>query len=260
MKNQERVKIGEDRSLAIFIDGNEFTFSDRDYLKSDRGKILLKHGSVMRLAELNHVVVEEPVLLSSHNPLIYVFKRTAVFGGKRFSAVGETNKMTLFDDIMKANPATTADNRAYERAVLSVLGVYGDLYGASEINYKDKGGNEPPSVSKATAKEKEDQTQKIEVTDKTSEEKESSDTGSRLPVWWEDVGFGDYKESELDPETFIVQLGPSAGKNWTVKQLYDYNYKGCLYFAERSALDKAKDDLRKQVFACRRAIKKYGLK
>ena len=40
MKNQERVKIGEDRSLAVFIDGNEFTFSDRDYLKSDRGKIL----------------------------------------------------------------------------------------------------------------------------------------------------------------------------------------------------------------------------
>ena len=104
MKNQERVKIGEDRSLAVFIDGSEFTFSDRDYLKSDRGKILLKHGSVMRLAELNHVVVEEPVLLSSHNPLIYVFKRTAVFGGKRFSAVGETNKMTLFDDIMKSNP------------------------------------------------------------------------------------------------------------------------------------------------------------
>ena len=265
MEKTKRVRIGEDRSLIIELDCGEFHFSDKDYLKSDRGKIMLKHGSVMQLADRANVVVDEPEMITSQGPMIYVFSRTASCGGKTFTAIGETNKLSLFDDIMKMNPATTADNRAYERAVLSVLGIYGDLYGASEINYKDRDGTLPSTVSKTAAKTKKDHTESL---DESNAEKESAavqadDTPKgvqKKPVWWDEIGFGEFKESELDPETFIVTMGPSADKNWTVKQLYDYDYKGCVYFAERSALDKAKDDLKKQAYACRRAIRKYGLK
>ena len=261
MKKTERVTIGEDRTLTVFVGDTEHKFSERDYLKSDKGKILLRHGSVMRLAEKANVVVGEPVLIATHSPVIYVFSRSATYGSKQFTAIGETNRVNLFDNVMLSNPASTADNRAYERAVLSVLGLYGDLYGASEINYKDKDGDSPSPVSKTTAKTKKDQAQTIE------EPANASDSASgyaeqeepKTPVWWNDTGVGVFKESELDPETCIVTLGSSAGKNWTVKQLYDYDYKGCMYFAERSALDKAKDDLRKQVYACRRAIRKYGM-
>lgn len=264
MEKTKRVRIGEDRSLIVELGCGEFQFSDKDYLKSDRGKILLKHGSVMRLAESANVVVGEPIMITTQGPMIYVFSRTATCGGKSFTAIGETNKLSLFDDIMRMNPATTADNRAYERAVLSVLGIYGDLYGASEINYKDKGGTTPSPVSKTAAKTKNDQTEPLDESDaddstatvQAGEKKGEQDK----PVWWNDIGFGEFKESELEPDTFIVTLGPSADKNWTVKQLYDYDYRGCVYFAERSALDKAKDDLKKQVYACRRAIRKYGLK
>lgn len=114
MEKTKRVRIGEDRSLIIELDCGEFHFSDKDYLKSDKGKIMLKHGSVMQLADRANVVVDEPKMITSQGPMIYVFSRTASCGGKTFTAIGETNKLSLFDDIMKMNPATTADGRKRE--------------------------------------------------------------------------------------------------------------------------------------------------
>ena len=163
---------------------------------------------------------------------------------------------------MKITPATTADNRAYERAVLKLLGLYGDVYGASEIDYRD--GKKPSSVSqnepkKATA-ENDTTTQAEEKNEDTDVQGASSVTSSQQPPWWDDTGFGAYKESELDPDTFIVTQGPFAGKNWTVRQLYDYQFKSCKYFADRTKLEEANEEFRKQVYACRRAIRKYGMK
>ena len=226
MEMPERIKENPNKTLTVFVDEAEFEIGEKQYLKSDKGRILLKHKTIEHLAELAGVTVEGPQLVHTHSPVVYIFSRTATRGNKRVTEIGESNGQSLYDEIMKVTPATTADNRAYERAVLKVLGIYGEVYGASEI-------------------------------DDTSAT-QNAKTGN--PVWWDDTGVGAYKESELEPDTFIVTQGQFAGKNWTVKQLFDYQYKSCLYFAERANLETASDDYKKQVYACRRAIRKYGLK
>lgn len=124
MEMPDRYTINPDGSLTVYVDSQEYTFSKSQYLKSDKGRILMKHQAVAMLAEMTGVKVKEPVLLSNYNPVIYVFSRTAVRGNDSFAAVGESNRKNLFCDVMMMTPATTADNRAYERAVLGILGFF----------------------------------------------------------------------------------------------------------------------------------------
>ena len=67
--------------------------------------------------ELDHAVVEATVW--SDNP-----PRTV-------TAIGEATALSLTNDIAKANPVITADNRAFDRAVLKYLGL-NNIYAASE--------------------------------------------------------------------------------------------------------------------------------
>ncbi len=264
MEMPERVKVNNDKTLTVYVGEAPFEIGEKQYLKSDNGKILLKHRTIVELAELGGVTVEEPILVHTHSPVVYIFSRKATWNGKSCTELGESNSQSLFDDIMKITPATTADNRAYERAVLKVLGIYGDVYGASEIDYRDGKPKAPSSVSKTEPKSKKDSTGDAQHGDESNAAEETS-TEVRTPetdkpFWWDDTGVGSFKDSELDPDTFIVTQGPSAGKSWTVKQLYDYQYSSCKYFAERAKLETCDEDFKKQVYACRRAIRKYGLK
>ncbi len=264
MEMPERVKVNSDKTLTVYVGEAPFEISEKQYLKSDNGKILLKHRTIVELAELSGITVEEPILVHTHSPVVYIFSRKATWNGKSCTELGESNSQSLFDEIMKITPATTADNRAYERAVLKVLGIYGDVYGASEIDYRDGKPKAPPSVSKSEPKNNKDSTSDAKHGDENKAEEEApkevtkAETGK--PFWWDDTGVGSFKDSELDPDTCIVTQGPSAGKSWTVKQLYDYQYSSCKYFAERANLDTSDDNFKKQVYACRRAIRKYGFK
>lgn len=265
MEMPERVKMNSDNSLELLLENADeyFTVDQKQYFKSDKGKILLKHQTIMQLADLLGVVVGPPVLVHSHNPVVYVFSRTATLGNRTCTEIGESNSLNLFDEIMKINPASTADNRAYDRAVLKLLKIYGEVYGASEMNYKDEKISSAASTKEPKQnKDSASTTGSDAMTEPVTSEQDGSSAQEEKgnPFWWEDTGVGMFKESELEPETVIVTQGPCAGKNWTIKQLYDYQYDSCVYFAERKALDTASDDFKKQVYACRRAIRKYGLK
>lgn len=254
MEMPERVKVNPDDTLTVFVDSAEYSFSRNQYLKTDKGKILLRHQAIVLLAEMIGVKVKAPVLLSNYNPVIYVFARTAIRGNEEYTAVGESNKANLFSEVMQKTPATTADNRAYERAVLGILGLYGELYGASEMNLKDSEKAAPEKKKSPPEKKPEP----VKETEPKDEPKDASDSGE--PFWWNETGKGVYTDRVLDPETFIITEGPCKGKNWTTKQLYDYQYKSCLYFAERTNLESATEDFKKQVYSCRRAIRNYGLR
>ncbi len=255
MDMPERVIVNSDETLTVYVDSQEYKFAKHQYLRSDKGRILMKHQAVAILAEMTGVKVQAPVLLSNFNPVIYVFARTATRGNDTFTAVGESNSKNLFSDVMLMTPATTADNRAYERAVLGILGLYGEIYGSSEMNFKDGDKSKTEQKKSETVKKNEEKPATVEP--KSSETEQTKETE---PFWWNDTGMGVYTDRVLDPETFIITEGPCGGKNWTTKQLYDYQYKSCLYFAERADLDIAKDDFKKQVYSCRRAIRKYGLR
>lgn len=260
----ENFEIRDNGVLVIFVNEVEFEFVEKDdFIYSDKKKIILKHHAVINLANNAKIKVGPPTLLSSHDPGSFVFCREAEMSdGTRYCAVGEANgvKDNLWSEYLQQYPAETADNRAYERAVLGIVGLYGKIYGGSEIPFSD----EHRSVAvpeKAPEKQAEEQhaEQTVEKVDEVQNAPAEASVES-LPKWWNDIGVGLYTDKQLDPDTFIVTQGQCKGKNWTVKYLYDYNYKSCWYFATRDLENAPSEDFTKQVYACRRAVKKYGIK
>lgn len=258
MELLEHVIRNDDKTLTIKLNYGDFDIKAEQYLLSDNGKILLKHQTVSMLADAIGINVGKPTLIISHNPAVYVFSRTVSLGDTEITEIGESNSANMFDEVMKVNPATIADNRAYERAVLKLIGIYGEVYGSSEMDFKDD--KKKSAVSKKEPKKQNDTLKDDD--DKANKEVEKSKAAvpDGTPFWWNDTGMGAFRESQLDPEVAIVTQGPCSGKNWTVKQLYDYQYKSCVFFAERTNLENASDDFKIQVYACRRVIRKYGLK
>ena len=259
----ENFKIREDGTLVIIIDEVEYEFREMDdFIYSDKKKIILKHHAVINLASNANIKVGPPVLLSSHNSGCFVFYREATLGdGTRYYAIGEANdvKDNLWSEYLQQYPAETADNRAYERAVLGAIGLYGKIYGGSEIPFAD-GAKEEKTQPVVVPKTEQDAAKAV------SEEKPEVETvtpaaiDKNLPKWWNDIGTGLYTDKQLDPETFIVTEGQCKGKNWTVKYLYKFNYQSCWYFATRDLENAPSEEFTKQVYACRRAIRQYGIK
>ena len=263
MMMPENYEIRQNGKLVIIVNEVEYEFNENeDFIYSDKKKIILKHHAVINLASNANIKVGPPILLSSHDYNCFVFSREAVCSdGFRFYAIGEANglKDNLWSEYLQQYPAETADNRAYERAVLGALGLYGKVYGGSEIPFADecKADNFEKDTSDNNQDAESEEVQKEIQTDETIHNAEIS---SELPKWWNDIGTGLYTDKQLDPETFIVTQGQCKGKNWTVKYLYDFNYKSCWYFATRDLDNAPSEEFTKQVFSCRRAIRKYGIK
>jgi len=259
----DNFEIREDGTLVIIVNEVEYEFKEKDdFIYSDKKKIILKHHAVINLSLNANIKVGPPMLLSSHSTGCFVFSREATLSdGTRFSAIGEENDVrdNLWSEYLQQYPAETADNRAYERAVLGAVGLYGKIYGGSEIPFADSSKPEKNlAVIPAETKK--------EIGEQTSDDgaEQGSDTpaetNDNLPKWWNDIGVGLYTDKQLEPETFIVTQGQCKGKNWTVKYLYDFNYKSCWYFATRDLENAPSEEFTKQVYACRRAIRKYGIK
>ena len=259
----DNFEIREDGTLVIIINEVEYEFKEMDdFIYSDKRKIILKHHAVINLASNANIKVGPPILLSSHNAGCFVFYREAILSdGTKYYAIGESNdvKDNLWSEYLQQYPAETADNRAYERAVLGAVGLYGKIYGGSEIPFADGAKEDKtPPTTKPEVKESAAEPVAEEV---TSAESETSEVATEsLPKWWNDIGIGLYTDKQLEPETFIVTQGQCKGKNWTVKYLYDFNYKSCWYFATRDLENAPSEEFTKQVYACRRAIRKYGIK
>ncbi len=255
MEMPENYRIDGDK-LIITVNEVDYEFTEKkDFIRSDSDKLLMKHHAIVTLAQNANITVSMPVLMSSHDAGSFVIAREAKRAdGVRLSAVGEANKDNLFSEYLQQYPAETADNRAYDRAVLGVVGVYGRIYSTSEFSFNDA--ENKPKAKKETNIEKPVETSS-DAEDTATETVESND--GELPAWWNDVGVGVYSDAQLAPETFIVTEGQCKGRSWTVKNLYDCRYDSCWYFATRT-LDNAKsEDFIKQVYSCRRAIKKYGI-
>ncbi len=255
MQMPENFRI-EGNKLIVIVGEVEFEFAEKtDFIRSDSEKILMKHNAIVTLAQGANISVSMPQLLSSHDTSSFVIVREAKKeDGTRYSAVGEANKDNLFSEYLIQYPAETADNRAYDRAVLGVVGVYGKVYSSSEIPFNDTDksntvkNNTPESKPKETNSELD---RELENPEEQTEE---------LPIWWNDIGVGVYSDKQLNPETLIVTEGQCKDKSWTVKNLYDCKYDSCWYYATRTLDNSKSENFTKQVYACRRAIKQYGIK
>lgn len=259
MQMPESYRIEGDK-LTIIVGEAEFEFAEKkDFIRSDSEKILMKHHAITVLAQNANIYVSMPVLLTSHDSNCFVIAREArKEDGTKYSAVGESNPKNLWSEYLEQYPAETADNRAYDRAVLGVIGVYGKIYSTSEFSFND---GKPQKESKPTV------ITSIAAVEEAKEEtvpennlEEAADQIGKLPEWWNDIGVGVYSDKQLDPTTFIVTEGQCKGKNWTVKQLYEFKYDSCYYFATRTLENSKSEEFTKQVYACRRALRQYGIK
>ncbi len=252
MQMPESYRIEGDK-LTIIVGEAEFEFAEKkDFIRSDSEKILMKHHAITVLAQNANICVSMPVLLSSHDSNCFVIAREAKKeDGTRYGAVGESNPQNLWSEYLEQYPAETADNRAYDRAVLGVIGVYGKIYSTSEFSFND---GEPRKESKPTVittVAAADEKPKVVQASETNSEEGTPNQPDNFPVWWNDIGVGVYSDKQLDPTTFIVTEGQCKGKNWTVKQLYEFKYESCYYFATRTLENAKSEEFTKQVYACK---------
>ena len=124
MQMPESYRIEGDK-LTIIVGEAEYEFVEKkDFIRSDSEKILMKHHAITVLAQNANIYVSMPVLLTSHDSNCFVIAREArKDDGSKYSAVGESNPNNLWSEYLEQYPAETADNRAYDRAVLGVIGV-----------------------------------------------------------------------------------------------------------------------------------------
>lgn len=259
MEMPENYRIDGDK-LIITVNEVDYEFAEKkDFIRSDSEKLLMKHHAIVTLAQNANITVSMPVLMSSHDISSYVIAREAKRAdGVRLSAVGEANRDNLFSEYLQQYPAETADNRAYDRAVLGVVGVYGRIYSTSEFSFNDRE-NKPKPKKDTPAENTAEKPDEVKVDAEDAQTETAESTDGELPIWWNDVGVGVYSDAQLAPETFIITEGQCKDRSWTVKNLYDCRYDSCWYFATRT-LDNAKsENFIKQVYSCRRAIKKYGI-
>ena len=101
MEMPERVKLNTDKSLTVFLNNDEIILKKEDYVKSDKGKILLKHKTIRMLAEMAKVKIGPPLLISTHSSSVYVIARTAKLGDEELTELGESNEKNLYDVIMQ---------------------------------------------------------------------------------------------------------------------------------------------------------------
>lgn len=165
----DNFEIRENGALVIIINEVEYEFKEKDdFIYSDNKKIILKYHAIINLAANANIKVGPPVLLSNHDSGCFVFYREAILSdGTKFYAVGEANdvKDNLWSEYLQQYPAETADSRAYERAGLGAVGVYGKIYDGSEIPFEDGVKDEKTHVATKTAVKKDDAEAVAEETD-----------------------------------------------------------------------------------------------
>lgn len=237
-----------------FAKDQDFYFVDDSHQK-----IVLRHGTINNMADDLKISVSAPQILSSYGRNHYVLMCTAQYNDRTEYGIGESNIENLESKIAKEYPFVTAYTRAYDKAVLNVLGFSGKIYSDSEIA---KNSNESePEVPKVSVPEPpkfdetKTQTEKKE-TPGTHKEENKAKTSENAFVPTDDR-YGEKKYGdELNPDTFIVTSGRYKGKNMTVAEMYQQDKSSCEWFANKNLTNS--EEFNKHIFACRREMKKHA--
>lgn len=109
----------------------KFEFEPKTEFISDNNCCILRKTAIHRMVTELQIEVSEPDIKPISNTMVIV--RAAKLGERVEYAIGEASDKSLDSDIAKKYPILTADNRAYQRAVLQVLGLAGRVYGEDEM-------------------------------------------------------------------------------------------------------------------------------
>ena len=136
MKSEMRFENGK---VFLKTEKNEYTFEmPNDALEmSDEGRILLRKSAISKIIATEGIRISEPKAISGERILIggrFVIMVSATLGDEEVFEIGSAHPDNLMTSIATQYPVEMAHNRAKQRAVLSLLGLGGVLYGEDEID------------------------------------------------------------------------------------------------------------------------------
>ena len=139
MENKQAFTLNANDTITIRYRDAELIFAkESDYLQLDDSSVVIKHGTVVQIADSFNIQVSDPKILIAHGPKSYVVTRTASdqILRKEVLGIGEVIPENLETPLSIKYPFITADTRAYDRAVLQLLGLSGKVYSDFEISEK----------------------------------------------------------------------------------------------------------------------------
>lgn len=136
MKSEMRFENGK---VFLKTEKNEYTFGiPNDALEmSEEGRILLRKSAISNIIATEGIKISEPKAIPGEHILIagrFVIMVSAKLGDEEVYEIGSAHPDNLTTSIAALYPLEMAHNRAKQRAVLSLLGLGGVLYGEDEID------------------------------------------------------------------------------------------------------------------------------
>ncbi len=136
MKSELRFENGK---VYLKTEKNEYTFGiPNDALEmNEEGRILLRKSAISKIIAKEGIKISEPKAIPGERILIagrFVIMVSAKLGDEEVFEIGSAHPDNLTTSIATLYPLEMAHNRAKQRAVLSLLGLGGLLYGEDEID------------------------------------------------------------------------------------------------------------------------------
>lgn len=150
---------------------HKFEFEPKTEFILDNNCCILRKTAIHRMVTELQIEVSVPDIKPISNTMVIV--RAAKLGERVEYAIGEASDKSLESDIAKKYPILTADNRAYQRAVLQVLGLAGRVYGEDEMR-SDPFAVPQESYENPRPEKKAEPSKPKPTTDKTSEKTNTS--------------------------------------------------------------------------------------
>lgn len=258
LKDCLNVKITDDREERTYA------FKVGESVIEEDGVYILQKSAIMELVEGEKIVVSPPKVVFAQNGC-FVLCRSAEYNGRTEYALGEANSGNLTTEIAKKYPAITADNRAYERAVLAVLGLSGRVYGSDEIAATP---NMPPvsaernivqtkTVSNTTS----NQTAAPASNSNVANQPATSAKAAKFAItdemkaqypWLENPEFDKYGD-ETNPSVYAIKQGRNKEKGWNATEMLIHDRSSTEWYASKQ-FSNSNVDFNKCVVACRKAI------
>ena len=170
----------------------KFEFEPKTEFISDNNCCILRKTAIHRMVTELQIEVSEPDIKPISNTMVIV--RAAKIGERVEYAIGEASDKSLESDIAKKYPILTADNRAYQRAVLQVLGLAGRVYGEDEMR------SDPFAVPQGESYENSSVSQKRDTSVKTSSNKKETATDGNSGTSCQSSDYSKKNSQNAQPE------------------------------------------------------------
>lgn len=274
MKNT--FEVNEDKCVITVYEGKEsksYEFEkDKDFaFVTDNGvlnkdKIIIMHGAIMNMADELGITVSKPEQLSSYSRIHYVLCCTATYKDRTEIGIGEATKENLVaaSRIAQMYPYTTAYTRAYDKAVLNVLGFSGKIFSDSEITMET---SDIPADADILENAETSENKVVDTTPPVVHpvpvNPDAKDPASAVPNTTEEKSHPTKKDifgkelygDEINPDVFVVTKGKYKDSNLTVEKLYEEDPETVRWFANKGLTNS--EDFNKHIYSCRREMAKH---